>query len=121
MDLRRNQRGEGRLGFLVGLAIFGIGIFVAVKFIPVKVAAYEFKDFLEQECRMAAVREDNSKVAKRILDKAIELDIPLQSKNLTIQRTSREMIIKARYDQPIDFKVMTYVYKVDYQERAPLF
>jgi hypothetical protein len=31
------------------------------------------------------------------------------------------MIITARYEQPIDLKVTTYVYEFNAKERAPLF
>ena len=92
-----------------------------MKFLPVKIAAYQFKDFLEQETRMAAVRRDDKQVFKRIIDKAEELEIPLDRKGLDVRRTQREMIITARYEQAIDLKVTTYVYRFDHRERAPLF
>jgi len=47
--------------------------------------------------------------------------IPLQRKNLKLQRTTGEMIISASYEQPIDLKVTTYVYRFDAREKAPLF
>jgi len=119
--LRSNQRGEGRFGLLVAIIVVGVAAFVGVKVIPVRIAAYEFRDVLREECRYAAVRNDDSKVAKRILDRAIELDIPLDKKRLTLQRTRSEMIITAAYEQPIDLKVTTYVYRFDAKERAPLF
>ena len=89
------QRGEGRIGLLLSLAVLGVGIFLGVKIIPVRIAAYEFSDFLQQECRYAAVRTVDEKVRQRILDKALELEIPLQKKNLTVQRTANEMMITA--------------------------
>jgi hypothetical protein len=82
---------------------------------------YEFGDFIEQECRFAAVRTENGEVAKRILDKAAELQLPLTKKDLQIQRTQREMIISAKFEVPIDLKVTTYQYKFQRTERAPLF
>ena len=115
------QRGEGRIGFLLSLVVLGIGIFLGVKIIPVRIAAYEFSDFLQQECRYAAVRTVDEQVSKRILDKAAELEIPLQKKNLTIQRTANEMVITASYEQPIDLKFTIYTYRFHQKERAPLF
>ncbi len=115
------QRGEGRIGLLIALAVVGVGIFLAVKIIPVRVNAYEFGDFVQQECRFAATRRDNGEVEKRILAKASELEIPLDKKNLNIQRTGTEMIISASFEQPIDLKFTTYVYRFQTKERAPLF
>lgn len=116
-----DERGEGRIGLLVMLALVGAAIFVAVRVIPVRVAAYEFRDFVTQECRSAAVRPEDAAVAKRILDKAKELDIPLEKKNLRIQRTQSEVLISASFVQPIDLKLGTYRFEFDVKERAPLF
>ena len=118
---RNAQRGEGRIGFLVALVAAGIVIFLGVKIIPVRITAYEFRDALREEARYGAVRDSDAKVVKRILDKAAELEIPLERKNLTVKRTPGEMIIRATYEQSIDLKVTTYVYRFDAKERAPLF
>ena len=116
-----NQRGEGRIGLIITLAIIAIAIFLGVKFIPAKITAYEFGDFIEKECRFAATRQDDSQIVVRIMDKAEELDVPLKRKNLVVRRTKAEMIITASYEQPLDLKVTTYVYKFNAEERAPLF
>ncbi len=121
MFTRSNQRGEGRLGLVVALVIVAVAIFLAVKFVPAKIAAYEFGDFLEKECRYAANRQKDSTIVDRIMEKAEEMEIPLKKKNLTVRRTRSEMIIKASYEQTLDLKVTTYVYKFDREERAPLF
>jgi hypothetical protein len=117
----KRQRGEGRIGFLIALIVVGVVIFVGVKIIPVRITAYEFRDTLREEARYAAVRDDDATVVVRILKKAEELEIPLTKKNLEVKRTTGEMIIRAHYEQPIDLKVTTYVYKFRAEERAPLF
>ena len=115
------QRGEGRLGLLVALVVLGSAAFVAAKIIPVRVKAYEFHDFITQECRWGAVRTADEEVVQRIIEKAKSLDLPLEKENLKVERTRLEMTIAAKYDQPIDLKVTTYVYHFDHKERAPLF
>lgn len=115
------QRGEGRLGLIIAVAVVGAAIFAAVQYVPVRVTAYQFRDFIEQECRMAAVRDGDEAVRERILDKAIELRIPLDKTNLKLQRTRSEMIISASYTHPIDFKVTRYDFRFEHEERAPLF
>ena len=106
---------------MIALIVVGVTIFLGAKIIPVRIAAYEFRDVLREECRYAAVRRDDAAVAKRIMDKAQELEIPISRKELEIRRTTGEMIITASYEQPIDLKVTTYTYKFDAKERAPLF
>lgn len=117
----RSERGEGRIGLLISLIVVGVLIFLGAKIIPVRVTAYEFRDTLREEARYAAVRNDDATVARRIMQKAKELEIPLQAKDLKLRRTTGDIIISARYEQPIDLKVTTYVYKFDAEERAPLF
>lgn len=121
MSRRQSQRGEGRVGLLIALIVVAVAAFVGIKIIPVRIDAYEFHDVLREEARYGAVRNDDEAVAKRILDRARELEIPLQAKDLTVSRTRSEMIITAKYEQVIDFKVKQYVYKFDAKERAPLF
>ena len=115
------ERGEGRLGLLFALALLGTGIFLGVKIIPVRINAYEFRDFVQEECRYAATRNNDAEIFKRIIDKAKELEIPLDRKNIQMERTTREMIITAKFEQPIDLKFTIYVFKFDQKERAPLF
>ncbi len=121
MNYRTSERGEGRIGLLIALALLGTGIFVGAKVIPVRVNAYEFRDFIREECRFAATRRHDEEIFKRVFDKAQDLRLPLQKKNLHMKRTTHEMIISAKYEQTIDFKVTKYVYKFDHEERAPLF
>ena len=117
----RLERGEGRIGFILSLALLGTGIFVGVKVIPVRINAYEFRDFIQEECRFAATRSHDEEIYKRILAKAKELRLPLEKKNLRMERTAHEMIISASYRQTIDLKFTKYVYKFDQEEHAPLF
>jgi hypothetical protein len=115
------ERGDGRIGFMLALALLGAGFFVAVKIVPVRVNAYEFRDFIQEECRFAATRNRDQEIFKRIVDKANDLRLPLEKKNIHMERTTHEMIISAKYEQTIDLKVTTYVFKFDHEERAPLF
>ncbi len=121
MKDRTAERGDGRIGFLISLALLGVGIFLGVKVIPVRVSAYEFRDFIQEECRFAATRRHDEEIYKRIMDKAKDLRLPLEKKNLHMERTTHEMIIGAKYQQTIDLKFTTYVFKFDHEERAPLF
>ena len=63
----------------------------------------------------------DEEIFKRVFDKAQDLRLPLEKKNLHMERTTHEMIISAKYEQTIDFKITKYVYKFDHEERAPLF
>jgi hypothetical protein len=115
------QAGKGRLGLIVALALCCAGIYAGVKVIPVRIAAYEFRDTLREQARYGATKASNRQVAEEILAKARELHIPLAQDQLSIERTKNEIVISARYEQPVDLKLTTYMYRFDATERAPLF
>ncbi len=115
------QKGEGRVGLAIAVVIVGISAFLGLKIIPVRIAAYEFKDVLREEARYGAVRDSDKEVHKRIMVRAAELEIPLQTKNLIVKRNPSDIIITAKYEYPIDLKVTTYVFKFDHKIKAPLF
>ena len=116
-----SQRGEGRAGLLIALIVVGAAAFTGMKIIPVRIAAYEFRDVLREEARYGAVRNTDAAVAQRILERAEELDVPLEPENLSVRRTQHEITITASYQQPIDLKLTTYVYRFNAKEVAPLF
>lgn len=121
MHDRRGQRGEGRVGLIVAIAIIAAAVFAASKYLPVRIAAYEFRDYVEQECRNGAWRKNEDEVRQRILEKASDMELPVEKKQLEVKKTRSEMIVRVQYTQPIDFKVTTYDYKFDHEYRAPLF
>jgi len=118
---RKAERGEGRIGFLISLVLLGLGIFIGVKIVPVRLNAYEFRDFIQEECRFAATRNRDDEIYKRIFDKAKDLHLPLEKKNLHMERTAHEMVISAKYQQTVDLKFTKYLFTFDHEERAPLF
>ena len=121
MKRRNRQKGEGRIGLVIAIVVVGAAAFLGVKIIPVRIAAYEFKDVLREEARYGAVRNSDKAVHERIMERAVELDLPLEKKNLKVSRNVSEIVISANYEQPIDLKVTTYVFKFDHREKAPLF
>lgn len=121
MNPRLSERGEGRIGLFIALALLGAVVFVGMKIIPVRINSYEFLDFMREQARFGSAERDSKNIYDRVLKKAIDLDLPLDKKNLKVERTTTEMVISAKFEVPIDLKVTTYVYKFDHRERAPLF
>lgn len=118
----RPQRGEGRVGFVIALFVFASLLFVGIKVVPVHVTAYQFREALREEARFAAAyKKDARDVARRIMEHAEAMEVPLEPKNLSIRRTRSEVIINASYEQPIDLKVTTYTYRFNAEQRNPTF
>lgn len=115
------QAGNGKIGFILTLAVVGCAIFALVKIVPVRIDAYNFRETLRTEARQGAIRATNAQVAKHIMSEAKDLEIPLVRKNLKISRTKSKLIVAAKYELPIDLKLTTYVFKFEAREEAPLF
>jgi len=117
----RDQRGEGRLGLVVTLALFLAAIFVATRIVPVRIAAYEFREVLRNEAAYASTGKTDATIRKHILERAADLDIPLDPADLSVRRSTAQITISARYEQPVDLKLTRYVYRFQQEEKAPLF
>lgn len=118
---RRSERGEGRFGTVVGLCVLLLTIYLGFKVLPVMVNAYSFRDFIEQEARFAALKKADEEVAKRVLRKAQELELPVGPKDILLNRTNTHFDIKVKYTVPIKTPVYTYQWVFDEKSRAPLF
>ena len=119
--MRNGERGEGRASFLITLGIFLVGVFLAIKVVPVRIDGYQFQEVLREEVRNAAAHQNDKRVAERIMDKAKAMDIPLERSNLKISRSVAEVVITATYQKSIDLKVTTYTYKFKGRQAAPRF
>ena len=120
--LKNGQRGEGRVGFIIALVLVLGGIFVGLKVIPVRINAYQLEDTLREEARFASAnRTKDTEIKQRILEEARALNIPLLPENVTIKRSKKEVVVAAKFVQPIDLKVTVYTYRYDGEQRAPVF
>ncbi|MGH9797810.1 MAG: hypothetical protein ACRD5D_06590 [Candidatus Polarisedimenticolia bacterium] len=121
MTIGRGERGEGRAGTLLGLAVLAITIYAGVKVVPVLIDGYAFRDYLEEEARFGALRSSNEDIRNRVLRKAQELELPVQGKNIVVNRTNTYLDIKVKYNVPIVTPVYTHNMTFDEAARAPLF
>ena len=121
MRSRRSERGEGRFGTLVGLAVLAIAVYLGFKVIPVMINVYTFRDFLEEQARFAALTRRDEDIRLRVLRKAEELDLPVGSRNVVVNRGMTHFDLRVRYTIPIATPVYTYNWALDESVRAPLF
>lgn len=115
------ERGEGRVGTLVGFSVLLLTVYLGYKVVPVLVNAYAFRDYIEQETRFAALQKKDDDVVKRVLRKAQELELPVQAKNIKVNRSASHFDIAVRYTVAIVTPVYTYNWDFNEQYRAPLF
>jgi hypothetical protein len=118
---RESERGEGRLGTIFGLTVLAVTVYLGFKVLPVMINAYAFRDYIEQETRFAALRNKDEEVVKRVLRKAEELELPINRKNVTVNRTQSHFDLKVAYTIPIETPVYTYNWVFNEESNAPLF
>ncbi len=116
-----NQRGDSRITLVLTLVIVAYAIFAATKIIPVRVASYEFADYLREEAQKAAWTRDEKVLRAHILEKARLLELPVTDKNLKIEFAGGDIRVSADYQIPVDLKLTTWVMQFSPRERAPLF
>jgi len=111
MRIRNDQRGEGRLGCIFWVLFLGIGIMIAVKMIPVKIAIAELEDHME-ELAERHPRGNSQQFRTSIYKKAQELDLPVQQKEIEVQKSKQRAVMTVEFVKPIDFVVYTYQWKI---------
>jgi hypothetical protein len=94
---------------------------IAYKMIPVKVKAADMRDTVTDEAKSAGTNRDDTKILKRILAKAQELNLPLAEEDVKIQRASGMIRIEVSYTVPVEFPGYTYHWAFHHKAENPLF
>ena len=112
------QRGEGKLGCVLWLAIFvAVGTF-GWKTIPVKTSSSRLKDFMVEQSKFAQ-RASHQEISTRILNKANELELPVSRKNIKVHKTAARVEMRCKYTVPVEFPFYTWNWDFDlHVERA---
>jgi len=107
---RRDERGEGRLKAIIYTAILIIGVFVAIKLVPLYVTQYQLKDKMEEQARFAVVnRYTDDQIRDNIFRVIQDLDIPARREDIKVANTNHGIAISVDYTVPVDL----LVYKTD--------
>jgi hypothetical protein len=114
------QAGDSKLGCLIWILLFAIAILVAVKMIPVKLQSVELYDFMVEQAKWAANHKPD-RIRRDILKKADELRIPLDRKNVRVERHGDRIIMQADYSVPVRFPFYTYVWEFHHLVDRPIY
>jgi hypothetical protein len=115
-----NQRGEGKLGCVMGLLILIAAVFVAYKMIPVKVRSTEFRDAVQDAARSAGGNPTEG-IKNSLAYKAHQLRLPVTEKDIKIDRRSDYITIEVEYTVPVEFPGYTYQWKFSPRAENPIF
>lgn len=120
--ISKNQRmrGEGKIGCIFWILVLVVVGTVAAKMIPVKIESAEFYDYMEEQAKFG-LQASPEGIKRQIMRKARDLDLPVKSENLTVERVAEEIRIHCKYEIPIEFPGYTYIWKFDEKINRPLF
>ena len=119
---RRGERGEGKIGCIFWTAVLVVGIVIAWVAIPVKVKTSELHDFMIDQATNASRFRSAESLEKRVLARARELDLPLTSKSLTVQRNDARVRMEADYTVTLEFPFgVTYDWRFHHEVDRPIF
>lgn len=121
MRRRTAERGEGNLGCILWLLVLGLVVMVAWKALPVKVASAELYDFMDEQAQRAGVSTTAEQVEKNILQRAVELKLPLNKDQVQVTRDGDRIRMIAEYTVPVEFPGYTYNWTFRHELDRPIF
>src|SRR5690348_7797379 len=116
---RRRAAGEGNIGCILWTAVFLLLVLICYKVIPIKLNTAEMYDFMIEQAKFGTAPA--AELKKIILGKANELEIPINEKNLTVERIGDRIRMKTAFEIPVDFPGYTYVWKFDWEIDRPIY
>jgi hypothetical protein len=120
MRIRRIAAGDSKLGCIVWVVLLGIFVMVALKAVPVKIHSSQLYDYMEGQAKFVR-RPTKELLTRRVLEKAHELELPLEKKNLKVVVGGARVIIAVKYTVPLEFPGYTYSWDFDYKVDRPVF
>lgn len=109
------------MGTILSLLVLAVLIYLGIKYVPVMINSYSFRDFIEEEARYAAVRKGDEDIRDRVYQKATDLTLPVKKANIKVQRSRHELTITVDYTVPIETPVFTHEWQFNERVTAPLF
>lgn len=116
----RGQAGDGKLGCILWSVLLLVGVMIAWKAIPVKIASSELYDFMVEQAKWAG-NTPAEVMERRIVGKADELGLPVDPKNVKVEKPGDKVRMRATFMVPLDFPGYTYEWLFDLQVERPIF
>jgi hypothetical protein len=121
MPRRRSERGEGNLGCILWVAALAIVTLIAWKAIPVKIQSTEFYDYMDELAKFSAANTPPDQIAKMLMDRAHQLGIPLEKKDVRVERNGDRIFMELDYFVPLEFPGYTYQWHFHQKLDRPIF
>jgi len=116
----RSQKGEGKVGCLIGLIILLIAAMIAYKMIPIKVKSADLRDTVQDVARSAGQHNDKW-IATAVLQKAQSLELPVTEEQIEVVRANSEIRVEVDYTVPVKFPGFVYQWHFHHKAENPIF
>lgn len=117
----RSERGEGNIGCIIWLLVLVLAVLVAWKAIPVKLNSTKFYDYLDELAKFNAANKQMDELKVMILNRAKELNIDLDPKNVVVTRKGDSIYMDVQYQIPVEVLGFTYQWKFHHTLDRPIF
>ena len=121
MRRRIAERGEGNIGCILWVVVLGLAVLIAVKMVPVKIASSQLYDYMDKDMATHAATAPPEAIAKAILAKAKELDLPLAKEDVHVERVGDNIRMRAVFTVPVEFPGYTYMWHFDHEVNRPIY
>ena len=115
-----SQRGEGKLGCLVGLVLLALAGLAAYRLIPLKVKTADLRETVIDEARSAGSRTDAA-IRESIYQQAARLELPVTPEQIKIRRANAYIYVEVDYTVPVEFPGFTYDWNFHHEAENPIF
>jgi hypothetical protein len=108
-----DERGKAGLSALMTIIIVVSGVYLGMKFIPARAAAYQFDDTVREQVVFAGARRRKisaEEIMRNLMLRAEDLNLPVSWRNVRITRRSTRIRIQVAYKVPIE---MAFDYTYD--------
>ena len=94
---------------------------IAWKAVPVKIQSTQLYDFMDEQAKFAAARTPPDEIAKAIVNRAHQLDIPLERDGVHVTRDGDRIFMDVDYTIPLEFPGYTYQWHFHQKLDRPIF
>jgi len=112
MSRSRGQAGDSKLGCILWTLLLVVGVMIGWKAIPVKIASSELYDYMVEQAKWAGSASEEA-LKKRVLDKGIDLNLPLDPRRITVEKPGDKVRMRVQFTVPLEFPGYTYEWEFD--------
>jgi hypothetical protein len=120
MTKARGQAGDGKIGCILWALLVAAGVLVAWKAIPVKIQTSELYDYMVEQAKWAGGAPADA-LQRRIFAKARELGLPVDTKQVTVEKPGDKVRMRAAFTVPLEFPGYTYQWDFDLQVERSIY